>query len=203
MTHLDLRVSKTLQHIDNALLDNLRKYPFKQITIDLLCRSAMINRSTFYKYYTDKYDLLDRYLDRILKNFKNTANCSFATAPTNHIDSTVYYNHFKSFAEYTSIHKYEYLTLWNATMERNIFDEMIDIIYNKFLEELPDYPSYSSRKNAHLKLYARLFSSNCMILLKWYFENDDIVNVQEIQDIMNKNMKNGLFSTFYEYYSVT
>lgn len=203
MTHLDLRVSKTLQQIDNSLLDNLDKYPFKQITIDLLCRSAMINRSTFYKYYTDKYDLLDKYLDRILKNFKDTANCSFANSPMNRIDNVVYYNQFKHFAEHASIHKNEYLILWHATMERNIFTEMTEIIYDEFLEELPDYHSCSPQKIAHLKLYARLFSSNCMTLLKWYFENDDIVNIQEMRDIMNKNMKKGLFSAFYEYCNAT
>ena len=66
MTTKDLRIIKTLQQIDRALLELLNELPFQKITVQLLCERALINRSTFYKYYTDKYDLLDRYLNKIL-----------------------------------------------------------------------------------------------------------------------------------------
>ena len=70
MTTKDLRIIKTLQQIDRALLELLNELPFQKITVQLLCERALINRSTFYKYYTDKYDLLDRYLNKILQEFK-------------------------------------------------------------------------------------------------------------------------------------
>lgn len=70
MNKTDLRIIKTLRQIDTALLENLKEHPFQKITIDMLCKSALINRSTFYKYYEDKYDLLERYVQRVLQDFK-------------------------------------------------------------------------------------------------------------------------------------
>ena len=86
MNKTDPRVIKTLHRIDEALLDNLKNHDFRKITVDTLCRSARINRSTFYKYYSDKYDLLDNFLNRILSEF------SEATISTGFILASPYYN---------------------------------------------------------------------------------------------------------------
>ena len=56
MPQTDLRVIKTLRQIDNALLTLLSDMPFEKITVDLLCQVALVNRSTFYKYYKSKFD---------------------------------------------------------------------------------------------------------------------------------------------------
>ena len=53
MNKTDPRVIKTLQHIDDSLLENLSRYNFRKITVEMLCRGAKINRSTFYKYSND------------------------------------------------------------------------------------------------------------------------------------------------------
>ena len=41
-----------------ALLDLLAEMPFEKISLTDLCRVSMISRSTFYRYFEDKYDLL-------------------------------------------------------------------------------------------------------------------------------------------------
>ena len=94
MTTKDLRIIKTLQQIDRALLELLNELPFQKITVQLLCERALINRSTFYKYYTDKYDLLDRYLNKILQEFKQQVNVDFVvTNPSVTDDEPVSYTH--------------------------------------------------------------------------------------------------------------
>ena len=70
MQSTDLRVVKTMKQIDHALLSCLSEEPFEKITVEQLCRAALINRSTFYKYYTSKYDLMERYLQRALHGFQ-------------------------------------------------------------------------------------------------------------------------------------
>ena len=59
MTTKDLRIIKTLQQIDRALLELLNELPFQKITVQLLCERALINRSTFYLHYTDIYNMLE------------------------------------------------------------------------------------------------------------------------------------------------
>lgn len=49
----------TDQQIRQALLDLMAQKPFEKITINDIVDSIHINRSTFYRHVTDKYDLLD------------------------------------------------------------------------------------------------------------------------------------------------
>ena len=44
--------------LGNSLLVLLRKEPLEKITVDQICREAGVHRSTFYRYFTDKFDLL-------------------------------------------------------------------------------------------------------------------------------------------------
>lgn len=44
--------------IEHALIDTLRVKPFEKITIDDIARTAEIDRSTFYRYFHNKYEAL-------------------------------------------------------------------------------------------------------------------------------------------------
>ncbi len=57
---MDIRIRKTRRSIINAFLE-LRAYqPLEKITVKELCEKAEINKSTFYKHYTDVFDLSDQ-----------------------------------------------------------------------------------------------------------------------------------------------
>ncbi len=69
---MDIRIRKTRRSITNAFLE-LRTYqPLEKITVKELCEKAEINKSTFYKYYTDVYNLSSELeaetIEQILKN---------------------------------------------------------------------------------------------------------------------------------------
>ncbi|RXK17950.1 TetR/AcrR family transcriptional regulator [Macrococcus sp. DPC7161] len=59
------------QIIENSLVNLMDEYRFREITIKMLCTEANINRSTFYAYYLDKYDLLDSMIDFHIENIIN------------------------------------------------------------------------------------------------------------------------------------
>jgi AcrR family transcriptional regulator len=66
MTHTeysseDLRVKRTLDLILDAFLDLTVQKGFSSLTVSDIAKQAGINRATFYRHYTDKYDLLDHY----------------------------------------------------------------------------------------------------------------------------------------------
>ena len=89
MNKTDLRVVKTLAQIDRALLECLEQTPLQKLTVDQLCQQALINRSTFYKYYQDKYDLMDQYLARTLQEFRRQMDVAFVEASSQNIHSLV------------------------------------------------------------------------------------------------------------------
>lgn len=190
----DLRVVKTLKQIDGALLSCLAGTPFEKITVEQLCRAALINRSTFYKYYTSKYDLMERYLDRALDGFRRQVDVAFVNASPETIQSLLYQKNFESTLKFLYKHKAEYTLLWSIPLEKNVFGQMVEAVHDAILEKLPaqDPP------DPYADLYARLFASDMMTLVRWWFRYEGTITAKDVQDIMHKNMKQGMFRTFRE-----
>jgi len=61
----DLRVQRTRKLLQQALIDLTVEKGFAPITVRDITEKAMVNRSTFYRYYLDKYDLIDQYMDEV------------------------------------------------------------------------------------------------------------------------------------------
>lgn len=54
----DLRILKTKKVLLDTLIKLMKQKNFEKIKISDICENALINRSTFYAHYEDKYDLL-------------------------------------------------------------------------------------------------------------------------------------------------
>ncbi len=80
----DYRIEKTKRSIYNAFIELRAKKPLEKLTVKELCETAQINKSTFYVYYHDVYDLSDKIeneiVSEVVKNFDSnmidTANFS-------------------------------------------------------------------------------------------------------------------------------
>lgn len=57
---MDRRTKYTLKTIKETFLDLLQENNINKITVKEICDNADINRATFYRYYTDIYDLLKK-----------------------------------------------------------------------------------------------------------------------------------------------
>ena len=70
----DLRIIKTNKILFDALLKLMKKKNFEKIKISDICEEALINRSTFYAHYEDKYELLMALFEEQKKSYsKKTA----------------------------------------------------------------------------------------------------------------------------------
>jgi AcrR family transcriptional regulator len=63
----DLRVRRTRKMLLEALIDLSVEKGFPNVTVSDICEKAMVNRSTFYRHYLDKYALLDEYMEEVTK----------------------------------------------------------------------------------------------------------------------------------------
>ncbi len=64
----DRRTKYTKSVIRQALFDLLQEKPVTKITVTDICKNADINRSTFYSYYEDVYDLLTSIQNDLFEN---------------------------------------------------------------------------------------------------------------------------------------
>lgn len=77
----DARVRYTKMVIKNSFITLLKKETINKVTVKAICDLSEINRATFYKYYCDAYDLLEKleqdFLNELLENVKGSVQHSF------------------------------------------------------------------------------------------------------------------------------
>ena len=61
----DLRILKTKKALYKSLIKLMKDKPFKEIKVSDICEDSLINRSTFYSHYNDKYELLVDYINSL------------------------------------------------------------------------------------------------------------------------------------------
>lgn len=196
MNELDLRVIKTKEKIYNAFLECLSLYPFKKITVNKLVERAHINRTTFYKYYLDKFDLLDCYLKDALEIYDQNMNSDFINAPKTDINNSIYSHYFKHILMFFQKNSHIYEVLWRVELERNIYQEMLGMLQVKLNNMILTDPYYDETKRDYALLYAQLFSYSCMITIRWWIEQCPKKTIEEVEFLMKSNMESGFFQTY-------
>lgn len=66
----DLRIVKTKRAIKTAFFELMEEIGFSEINVTKIIERAEVNRNTFYSYYSDKYDLLNKMEDELFDGFK-------------------------------------------------------------------------------------------------------------------------------------
>ncbi|MBV9790850.1 MAG: helix-turn-helix transcriptional regulator, partial [Chloroflexi bacterium] len=69
----DVRVQRSRMLIQHALFELTVEQGFAAVTVRDIARRAQINRSTFYRHYLDKYDVLNQYLDQLQADVADAA----------------------------------------------------------------------------------------------------------------------------------
>lgn len=67
----DKMKQKAKEKIIRNMITLLEEHPFEDITIKMICAYSGINRTTFYDYFVDKYNLLSTIQTYHLQNIKN------------------------------------------------------------------------------------------------------------------------------------
>ena len=70
---MDRRVKYTKKVIKETFLNLLETKDISQITVKEICEIADVNRATFYRYYLDIYDLLEKIEEDLIEDLKNSS----------------------------------------------------------------------------------------------------------------------------------
>ena len=65
----DLRARRTRKLLRDALLELIEERGFDAIAVGEIAERAMVSRAAFYRYYQDKYDLVEQIFDEAMQNF--------------------------------------------------------------------------------------------------------------------------------------
>lgn len=71
---MDARIRYTKMIIKETMLDMINEMDISRITVKALCERAKVNRATFYRYYRNPYDLLDKMEQDLLDELEHKIN---------------------------------------------------------------------------------------------------------------------------------
>lgn len=66
----DARVRYTKMIIKKSFISLLKERPINKITVKAICEMSEINRATFYKYYNDPFDLMEKIEEEMLEELE-------------------------------------------------------------------------------------------------------------------------------------
>lgn len=173
-TKTDLRVIKTRANIKNTFIELLLKKDFTDITVQNILDQALINRSTFYKHYSDKYELAEQLIDEIMKKATVFITERFSNMKDDELFSIIY----KAY-EYVCDNKKIILALWKIRTDKlHLYDDLQDLLKRCCMQYLADH---NARKNSSLiDYYSTLYASFALTTIKWFLESGNEPDIAKI-----------------------
>lgn len=187
---MDRRTKYTQNIIKETLIDLLEEKEINKITVSEICEIADVNRATFYRYYLDVYDLLDK----IEGNFSRELIETFEKEEiTDYTVSKFVKALLKVFVENKKLVK----VLFNRKTSSNFLDEILELVYqtckSKWEEELPNVLEEDIE-------YASIFLFNGALgVINFWVKNEFDKDVEEISKIIEQLAYFGLKKYIYKY----
>jgi len=194
---IDLRIKKTMKVIYEAFIECCKQKTFSSITVSDICEAAMINRSTFYNHYSDKFDLRARITQDALCYFYDHMDLS--CFQIEHSKLNLLKSPLKK--ELANIYKKKetYIQLWHPNLESNIYEQMTMLIEQKMRDHTEQF-FYKDKKSGKFQgayeLFARLFAADAMTVIKWWFQVSPQIYSEQVADIIISNIKDGMYRSF-------
>lgn len=177
---MDRRVKYTKKVIKETLIELLEEKELNKITVSELCEKSDINRATFYRYYMDIYDLLEKLEQELIDELKEI------------IPSYSNYSIGEVIKEFLNVF------LENKKLVKIIFSNRQNIYYlNRFFnyiyERFKDKWFESVDMNEEDKSLAAVYAFNGTLgVINYWIQNDFEEDVDLISNVIEKICYNGL-----------
>lgn len=178
----DKRFIRTERMIRHRFMELLRTTPYRDITIDMICRDIYISKNTFYAHYDNKQDLLlsveDEWIDKILEIYKDlhpTLNTNRYEILLADIDRTL---------EFFRDHADIFQLFFTRDHELNF----VNHLSHKFKEHTIAWIKYLTKSpTVDIRVQCLLDYSNAglLALVKDWFLNQDRISFEELREMVH------------------
>lgn len=180
----DLRSVRTLNSIEHSLIDLLVDKTFQSITVDEIAKKAVINRSTFYLHYHDKYHLLDDISDKKIKKVINTIHDE-PHISNEKLDSQLFSHDLEdSLNVIAENHKF-YQFMLNDNESLGLRKKMEDALFDKLSTSFP--VDTIMERELLLKIISAIYTS----VISWWLNKNMIYSVHYMSTELVKFFKLG------------
>lgn len=178
----DLRVKKTKNALYNTLMELMKAKSFEEIKVSDICNAALINRSTFYAHYNDKYELLKDAIDNLKNSLIEELNKNVKTSNTK-----------EYYLEMISIllnHIEEKRSIYQQIMLNNRNSIMVDILYDVLDHDITSKIKKAKSEKIPGEIIAKFYIGAVFNVGLIFLKNEKKYSKQEILEYLNRLIPN-------------
>lgn len=177
--------NKTIRSLCNTIIELVENNPIRDVHTNMILDKAECSKSTFYRYFPDKYALMNyiyfRDIYPLVKHvFENGVN--YNTSSNNYINSAI--EHYKPLYE-----KRDYYKKIAAIEEQNSFREFHqEFWYDYFKKIMLSYYKQTNVSVSH-EFSLRVFNDGlCKITIQWLINGCTNMTIEEMAQLCEKHM---------------
>ncbi|MNV40357.1 HTH-type transcriptional regulator MtrR [compost metagenome] len=171
LSKVDRRILKTQEALKTAVIELMTVKNFDDITLQELSDKANVSRGTIYLHYMDKYELLDKLIEKHINELRE--RCEAASDLDFVTGSVIWTEYFESNYAFFSM----MLASKGAPFFRSRFLEFL-------IEEFKDEVDITKGKNEGLNkdLVVQFVASSYVGVVEWWFTNERPVTYQVLAE---------------------
>lgn len=180
MNKLDLRVVKTKNNLYESLLSLMKEKAFEDIKVSDICNKALVNRSTFYAHYQDKYELLADCINNLKQSLTRELEKNKSISNT----KEYYLEMLKLFLDHIDKERDEYLTI----MINNRNSITMDILYDVIDEDIINHLNKEKTKDNKVpeNIIAKFYLGAVVSIGIYWLKDNKNYTKEEIIDYLDK-----------------
>ena len=175
----DLRVRRTKLLLFNSLEKLLRTTPLRKISINDICKEAMVNRSTFYKHFNDKFDLLEHYISQASESIYQIAKTKIFDDSSDVITVEIIHE----MADYQDIIYNILDTDDNVRFNEYLTKAVVEYFYNKISNW-----KYMLSPNQSIDILSQFYAGGILTVIKHWIaqkDNPNRMSEEELSEQIN------------------
>lgn len=182
-TSLDRRSKYSIQVIRQALFELLEQKSLEDITVVEICKTADVNRGTFYKYYRDVLDLYDKTEDALVEELhallpdtKNTeCKPQFLFKDVLHI--------------LTENREFIYIAK-NKPFSDRLAQKLL-IFFRPYIQQMIQN-AHPDNSNMDVMLLTEYILGGCTKVVTYWLNNDMTISIEDIEKILSKMIQKSI-----------
>ena len=174
-SYTDPRIIKTHRAIREAFVDLLHEKPFAQIAVQDILDRALVNRSTFYKYYSGKSDLAGKMIADFKAEYSRYILTRFQAGSFD-----VFLNMMPEASDWIHSRRRLILALWKVdTRRHHLYRDMHKLIKQQFLHFAHTLPNAAPIKDWDYQ--ADMLATLILGSMNYFFSRDLPLRLPEVR----------------------
>ena len=167
MNFTDLRIIRTQEQFQNALLELLGTKELKEITVKEICDKANMSRNAFYQHYGYKEDLYDQMVAKATERIRESL--APIIPDISHLKKDTIQAYAKGIIDaVTEVHDLIYVML--KSDDGMFMRQLTDLIFGQFLTNA--LPFFDIEDSEELRLYYEFLSAGISaFIIKWILDD--------------------------------